>query len=298
MRRPTLARHANTAISINDRGQYETRKLLTHLLDRLEARPPPPDLLDRAALNARKATGKAKGKGRRHVVHIGETIVSAAHLPIKGHQHRRSGSEASSSKAAAENYHLLEEGEWYTDQTCDLVEQMRDLLILADKQKMDLFGISNMGSEATRSSSSSKRAGSRFSSTGFVARGSDGYPDGTPTVSGPVLLERLVGVIRSLLTVDCIHKAVQISLLRPPHILQAFCLDVAAVLYHKGSLDVQLALMDAVIASLYGVADALRDKVCEWLEGRLGEQLHNLARELGEDIEASAVVWKGEWSWT
>ncbi len=276
----------------SNRGQYETQKLLSHLLDRLEARTPPPDLLDRAALAARQANGMARTKTKRRAVAFGEAVAAAA----LGHKVTSSSSSLPADEE--EDLYLLEEGDWNIDATYDMVEQMRNLLVLAEKQHIDLFGACQVSAaEAARAAAAKdRRRGSRFTSSPLAKTADDPFAfEPTVTVSGPDLLRRLADAVRTLLTVDCLYKTTRFRLMQPPYALQAVCMDIAAVLYHKGDLKVQLDMMEAVVDGLYSMGDVLREKVFEWLEGRLAEMLHTLARERGaEDHERQNMEWNGK----
>lgn len=290
LRRPTLSRKYQAAGLTANRGQYETQKLLSHLLDRLEARPRAPDLLDRAALTARQANGLAR-KSKRGAAAFGEAVAAAA----MGHKASSSVSSIPPEEDE-EELNLLQEGVWNIDATFDMVEQMRNLLVLAEKQSLDLFGASQIAAAEAARAAATKGKGSRFSSSPLAKTTSNASdPFETVTVSGPELLKRMAETVRSLLTIDCLYKATKIRPMQPPYALQAVCLDIAAVLYHKGDLKIQLAMMEAVVDGLYSMGDVLREKVCEWLEGRLAEMLHKLAKERGEGSEEKLnVEWNGE----
>ncbi|GMK53787.1 hypothetical protein CspeluHIS016_0103730 [Cutaneotrichosporon spelunceum] len=274
----------------SNRGQYETQKLLSHLLDRLEARPPPPDLLDRAALTARQARGTSRAKPKLRVAAFSEAVAAAT-----------MGSKSASSPSNLppgeddDDLYLLQESDWNIDSTYDMVEQMRNLLVLAEKQHFDIFGVcQTAAAEAARAAAvKDRRRGSRFVSSPLAQTGADPFAsEPTVTVSGPGLLRRMADAVRGLLVVDCLYKTTKFRLMQPPYALQAVCMDIAAVLYHKGDLKIQLEMMEAVVDGLYSMGDVLREKVFEWLEGRLAELLHKLARERGaESRERLDMEW-------
>lgn len=283
-----MARKLEASALTANRGQYETQKLLSHLLDRLEERPPPPDLLDRAAVDARISAGKVTGKGKSSVSHIGGAIATAAHIPGKS---SRKPSVPDPATVGTMPQRQINEGhgQWPSDETCELVEQVRDVLVLANDQQMDLFAPSSFSAPETAPSGHHRR-GSLFSADGLVARARHSRLDSTTTMSGSSLLKRLAHTITSLLSISCVYPAKRFSLLRPPYALQALCLDVAAMLYHKGERDMQLAVIETVAEGLYSVSDAQKEKICEWLEGRLNEQLLRLAHERDGKI-SPAVEW-------
>lgn len=57
-----------------------------------------------------------------------------------------------------------------------------------------------------------------------------------------------------------------------------------------------------VIDGFYGMGEGMEERICEWLEGRMGDLLGRLARERGDfkkpksdDVEwigVSAILWK------
>ncbi|CAK9780474.1 hypothetical protein CC85DRAFT_283464 [Cutaneotrichosporon oleaginosum] len=290
LRRPTISRKNQTAGVTSNRGQYETQKLLSHLLDRLEARPRPPDLLDRAALAACKANGVARAKTKHRAFALGEAVAAAA----IGHK-LTSSADNLPREDEEEDLYLLDEGEWNIDATYDMVEQMRNLLVLAEKQHFDVFGACQVSAaEAARAAAAKdRRRGSRFASSPLAKTAEDPFAfDPAVTVSGPDLLRRMAEAVRTLLTVDCLYKTTKFRLMQPPYALPAVCMDIAAVLYHKGDLKVQLEMVEAVVDGLYSMGDVLREKVFEWLEGRLAEMLHKLARERGaDDQERRNMEW-------
>lgn len=238
----------------------------------------------------------ARAKSKRGAAAFGEAVAAAA----MGHKSHSSVSSIPPEEGD-EELDLPPEGEFDIDATYDMVEQMRNLLVLAEKQDLDLFGSSQIAAaEAARAAAKNKQKGSRFSSSPLAkttsrASGNNDPFESTVTVSGPELLKRMADTVRSLLTVDCLYKTTKVRPMQPPYALQAVCLDVAAVLYHKGDLKIQLAMMEAVVDGLYSMGDVLRERVCEWLEGRLAEMLGKLAKERGGAKEERLhVEWNGE----
>ncbi|KAL7420508.1 hypothetical protein Q5752_004458 [Cryptotrichosporon argae] len=275
-RRPTLSRKLQPSSLTANRGLYETQKLLGHLLDRLEAREPAPDVLDRAAIAAREASGRPKGKANSRVRRLGQAVAARAGL---ANALLTPPSTAGISSEDAEDKVVLDEGEWDTDEAADLVEQMRGLLVLAEKQGLDLFGtVISPNTELAPSPTRARRKTGRFSSVTSPMAAREGHAPSF-SVSGADLLHRLTAVLQSLISVDCIHRAHLFRPLRPPNALQAACLDVAAYLYHKCELDTKLDMLETVTDGMYGMGEGMAERICEWLEGRLGELLGRLARE-------------------
>lgn len=271
---PSISRHfrrptaSQVKIDVNaNRGFYETQKLFAYLLGRLEARQQAPGLLERAAIQARHVGAKGKGKGR--VGKLGRAFVSAAQSSLVVGQGGPSGEGVGS-----DDYEItLEEGESDNDATHDLVEQTRDLLVIADRQHLDLFGSEAMTPAKTKGC----------------------FPP-SPTntnaellASGSSLLSRTIQILRSLLTIDSLHRTHLFRPLRPPNALQAACLDIATYLYYACGLETKLEVVGTVIDGFHAMPDTLVERVCEWLEGRLGELLGRLARERGGSSDSTSM---------
>jgi hypothetical protein len=182
---------------------------------------------------------------------------------------------------------ILEEGDWDTDVTFDLVEQMRDVLVLAEKQRLNLFASSDVrGTDITPVKS--KRKAGRFSSIASPIAARPSLRDDPATspqrgtaVSGAALLERLLLVLRGLIDIDCLHRIHLFSPFRPPNALQAACLSIATFLYHKCEIQTKLQVVEMVVDGLYTMGEGMAERICQWIEGRLGELLGRLARERG-----------------
>ncbi|WVQ84347.1 hypothetical protein IAT38_006499 [Cryptococcus sp. DSM 104549] len=313
------------------RGLYETQKLLAHLLDRLETRDAAPDLLERAAIAAREVSGRGKGKGKGKVVRMGRAIAEMAHAGGAGGSASGSagfgggvgsggggsssvvqgGASAMGGGVGSEDFDdrlVLDEGDWDTETTYDLVEQTRGLFVIAQKLDQDLFEDTGADGDpdaplpgASPIAGKNKRRAGRFSSVAPPSVGKQGSPGGrsaspevglaastsrssrTSTVphgmSGPALLARTLSVLRSLITVDCLHRTHLFRPKCPPLALQAACLDIASYMYAKGEMGTKLEVVGMVVEGFYGMGREMPVRVCEWLEGRVGEMLRRLEGE-------------------
>ncbi|KAK4689023.1 hypothetical protein P7C73_g1090, partial [Tremellales sp. Uapishka_1] len=281
-RRPTISRPKQAAST--NRGLYETQKLLAHLLERLENRQHAPDLLERAFISAKEASGRSNGKGKGRVGKLGQAV--AAGLGVGSN-----GSAPSSAGVGSEDYDErlhLEEGEWDTEETFHLVEQMRGLLVLAERQQLDLFGSSSEARQAPPSPTRLRRKTGRMSSVTSPSSPSGNdlskaeslrRSDSKLVLSGPVLLSRLLTLLQSLTSIDCLHRTHLFRPLAPPYALQAACLDVATYLYHIGGLSTQLAVVETVVDGFYSMGEGMGERICAWLEGRMTSLLARLGRE-------------------
>jgi len=198
-----------------------------------------------------------------------------------------------------EDMMALQEGDWDTEATYDLVEQTRGLLVLADRQNLNLFASSVGASPSVKAIPvRGKRKAGRFSaitsptSPSKPRMGQDEVPllhaEQASAISGPSLLKRILAVLRSLVLVDCLHRTPLFRPLCPPNALQAACLDIAGYLYHKCGIDTKLEVVDTIVDGFHGMGEGMVERVCEWLEGRLGELLGRLARERGGSSRESS----------
>ncbi|WRT68054.1 uncharacterized protein IL334_005029 [Kwoniella shivajii] len=311
-RRPTISSKSKPSRQTSNRGLYETQKLLSHLLDRLESRDAAPDLLERAAISAREISGKHKNKSKGKVQRLGNAIAAAAHSATIQSPTPTSGSANTSTVSpmgagmgmgvGSEDYEdvVLTEGEIDVEITYDLVEQTRGLLVLADKQGLDLFdddeggrpsivGVPILDSTPVKN----KRKAGRFSSIApsnsiKPSFSSSNRQEDTPpraststSISGQMLLARILNILQTLLTVDCLHRTHLFRPLCPPLALQSACLDIASYLYAKSKKEpIKIRIVGMVVDGLYGMTGML-ERVCEWLEGRISELLIRLARDRG-----------------
>ncbi|CAD6564537.1 MAG: hypothetical protein TREMPRED_005415 [Tremellales sp. Tagirdzhanova-0007] len=275
----------------SSRGLLETQKLLAHLLGRLEARGSVPDLLDCAAIAARGASGNAKGKGR--ATRVGQVVIAATQSGLTAVHNSAASSRTSGIESDDfEENSVLEDGDWDTEATYDLVEQTRGLLVLADRQKLDLFGSQSLfAADISVTLVRGKRRAGRFSS--ITSPISPSKPSlnrheeallqsqSTSTNSGTTLLSRMLHILRTLIASDCLHRIHLFRPLCPPNALQAACIDIATYLYHKCEISTKLNVMDIVVNGYHTMGKNMTERICEWLEGRLGELLGRLSKERG-----------------
>jgi len=296
-----MRRKARASALQDDSREHEAQKMLGHLLDCLESRRKGPDILSRAAAAA-KDTSAAQARRKRSVAQISKVVAAATVRTTAAAGKALTGGDDDD---VDEDMAAAAEGTWDTDATYDLLEKTRSLFILADTKGFDLFSASgaaaaDAASKAAKLAAKSKNRVGRFPSiSGALANSTNNNTNDNTALSnvpGPTLLKRLAAVVQSLVATDCIHITTRFRLLKPPYALQTMVLDVAAYLYHKGDLEIKLMTMNAVIESLYTFGAPMRDRICQWLEGRMGELLRRLANErspLDEDGHEK-VDWSGE----
>lgn len=292
VRKPRRApHHRKSSLGLaQSRGLHETQKMLNLLLDRLESRPAAPDVLDRAVINARKEAGHVTRRRR-----FGSRLGSAAVAAVKGAQKKRIHiDEDDDDSDDVDDILLLDEDDWDTDTTTDLVEQMRDLLVLSDRQVLDLFGASHIAAIEKRTAKDKRKSGRFSSMTASLAKVSSHDANGD-AFSGPSLLKRLSAILRSLISIDCMYTTHRFRPYKPPYFLQSMCLDIAVVLYAKGDTGTKLQVFESVTDALYGWGNPMRERICEWLEGRLSDLLIRLAEERDEGMEDDSpkIVFNG-----
>ena len=265
-------------------------------------------MLSLAAVSAREVSGRTKSKHKGRAVRIGQVVAAAAQtgLSVAQGNHGQGGSVGISqgvSSGDVDEQIILEEEEVETDQAYDLLEQTRSLLLLADKQGLDLF---SSDSEVSPSSPTNVR-NTQHKPGRFTSFASPVSPQvasfasydeieansakNVRTISGHALLLRLLSVLRSLIEIDSLHKTHGFSPLRPPMGLQAACLDIATWLYHHCGWSIKVDMVDLVTTGLYTMGEIMTERICEWLEGRVSELLDRLARERGGLDEDSKTAW-------
>jgi hypothetical protein len=178
---------------------------------------------------------------------------------------------------------------WDTESTFDLVDQTRGLLVLAHRQGLDLFSGDSFGrqfDDYLPIPTKPRKLGARLSSFASPTTTQKPiFPDpprisiGELASSDKTLLERLFDVLQVLMHQDSLHQIQKFRLLAPPKALQAATLDIASVVYSISDLDDKVRIVEMVIASLSYMAPSRTERICEWLEGRLGDLLDTLDKE-------------------
>lgn len=270
----------------------ESRKLLAHLLDKLESRDLAPDLLDVVHARAASGTwvgGKVKDKGT--VGRLGQVMVAAAQSGIGVGQHPSSMNGNHHGYSDEEGGSEMETGlpRWDTESTYDLVDQTRGLLVLAYRQGLDLFSGEGAGGrlgDHLPIPTKPRKLGARLSSFASpVAAQKSTFPDpprisiGETMGSDKTLLERILDVLQILMFQDSLHQLQKFRLLAPPKALQAATLDIASVVYSISDFDDKVRIVEMVIGSLSYMSPTRTERICEWLEGRLGYLLDVLDKK-------------------
>ncbi|RXK35793.1 hypothetical protein M231_06931 [Tremella mesenterica] len=277
-RRPTISRPKQPPRST--RGLYETQKLLSHLLDKIDYRLPAPDLLDRAALAIKAISKRDMGKGKGRATIITQAVVAVTQSSSSS-SNQPGPSQVGISNEDYDQVHL-KEGEWDTEGVFELLEQTRSLLVLSDKQGLDLFTDSRISENGLYigKKKSGRLSTSPVSPINSRSKEQDWRIEQT-SFSGQNLLSRMLHTLSTLTTIEGIHKVHRYRPLCPPNALQSACLDVATFLWHKCGMQIRIRVMGMVIDSMYTFGEEMIERLCEWIEGRLGELLSILESDRG-----------------
>jgi hypothetical protein len=207
------------------------------------------------------------------VSRLGQVVVAAAHSGVGIAQ----GGSGQGRGGRPEEDDLKDRhatGLWDTEAACDLVDQTRGLLILAQRQGLDLFA----GDGAFRADqhlplpTKPKKKGGRLSS--FALPIIKPEPPRLVRLADQLapskgLHTRLVDILASLLTTDGLHTVQRFRPLLPPKALQVACLDLATVLYEISDLSVKIDIGRIVAAGTRIMDQQMTDRALQWLEGRL-----------------------------
>ncbi|KAF8636667.1 hypothetical protein AX17_003473 [Amanita inopinata Kibby_2008] len=220
--RPSTADFGRSSSKVNKKARNESRKLLSHVLVRLQTRPMPPSIYD----------SYIDMKGSIHSPKLG-ALVDNVKITMK-----RKGS----SIVRAQSQHTNTEDDsdddvqlvYSTDYTYDLMHQLRDILLLSASQGWQIFD-DGPKAEALQPESISKSSHFRISRSNLQTRGGrsrSASPAHGYQILAPEILTQCISVIASVVQEDCRYKMAASRPLRPPHALHAICLDIAQFLIY------------------------------------------------------------------
>lgn len=300
-RKPTVARPRKSANrSEPPKGLTENRKLLAHLLGRLEARSKPPDLLSVANIGAQAAGQTRRNETGSLGSRIGQVVVGAAQSGIDlGHRQ----SSFLPNNGEHEDEHELDgpahgaSGHHHIEDTFDLIDQMRGLLALAYRQGLDLFDVEDEVEDSPTTPSRSKAKTGRLSAiTSPITSKRPLSPRGSPSrlpstvLSGGSLHRRLCLVLQDVIHDDCVHQMPHFRPSHPPNALQAACLDLATFLYHVGNVEVKIGMTSLVLDALYTMPETMLYRLHVWLDRRLQQLLDLSVKLRGLDLRDRHAV--------
>lgn len=289
-RRPTISRGKRSPqLPNHPKGLVETRKLLAHLLDRFENREPAPDLLELANDNAKTAGVRLKDKERSTVGRMGQIVVAAAQTGIgigQGVQGQRRDLEEGDEDVGHTD------SRWNTESACHLVDQTRGLLILAQRQGLDLFAEDQSFQANHHLPLPIKTRKGRLSSLTSPIPNAERLRLSRPADQLTLdkgLCARLVDILATLLTADGLHTVSRFRPMLPPKALQVACLDLATVLYDLSNLSIQISI-GRIIAHGARVMDRqMTDRCYQWLEVRAQDVVGIIARNSASVYTATDV---------
>ncbi|KAF8522278.1 hypothetical protein BU17DRAFT_44873 [Hysterangium stoloniferum] len=216
-----------------NKAHGELRKLFAHLLARLKARPQPPSVYDGLRIDPVR-------KDFRKLGMVVETVKSA--IRFKGP--KDFSDEAVADRAAEDDSAFENEQDFSTDITYAYLTQLRDLLLLSEKQGLHILREVVI---STRLHPNSPRLRQRFRSAS-VDEGS----------GPPGLLLECINIISSIISEDCRYKVSSARLSRPPYGLQAISLDIAQILTnaHRHEPNI-LSLIGFAVIPAFSTFDAV-----------------------------------------
>ncbi|KAL0071388.1 hypothetical protein AAF712_001245 [Marasmius tenuissimus] len=197
----------------------ETRKLLGHVLSQLSQRKMPPTVYDTFGVYGDRADEKSPG------------IVESVKGAVKG----GGGNHRSTESLGLHNFVVDEDDEpgvFSTDETFELMVQLRDVLMIFLKQGWTVFddsmdeGVSrsNKSSSPFRRSIGNLQPGSRRSRSPSPGFGKRNKAEG--------LLPQCISILSSVVLEDCRYKVASPRPSRPPNALQSLTLEVSQFLLH------------------------------------------------------------------
>ncbi|KAF8077923.1 hypothetical protein FPV67DRAFT_1403007 [Lyophyllum atratum] len=210
---------------INNRARTESRKLLAHILDQLERRNLPPSISDAFDATEDQVTENNLGA-------LLETVKDAVKLK-KQKQENKPPTQSGTADADSDD-----EGEhgFSTDETYDLMIQLKDLLVMSVAQGWHIFDDNSLaqdskgggkpGISSFRRSRSSLQPGSRR------ARSVSTSPSDRGQTLAPELLSLCISILASIVLEDGRYQIASPRPSRPPNALQALVLDIAQFLLH------------------------------------------------------------------
>ncbi|KAJ3516626.1 hypothetical protein NLJ89_g1005 [Agrocybe chaxingu] len=210
------------ATSTNLRARNESRKLLSHVLIQLANRNKPSSIIESLASSTSEPIERGFGA-------LAETLREAVKHGIRSDNktRKRSGSQVEDDEDE-ENHSTFS-----TDDTIDLMLQLKDVLTMSISQGWQIFDdsslVQNSVDEDDFKSSTFRRSRSSFRAGGKRSRSSSPYKG---QVHVPELLSLCLSILESIVSEDCRYRVAFPRPSRPPNALQALTLNVAQFLIH------------------------------------------------------------------
>ncbi|PCH38065.1 hypothetical protein WOLCODRAFT_136025 [Wolfiporia cocos MD-104 SS10] len=233
----------------SDKARFESRKLLAHILEQLQDRQSPPSQLY-GLTHPRDRTSKRLSSASR-----------SSNGPAKHQRGRSDGRNyrpvpTDDSDSDSDNE---EKAIYTTDSTLDLMNKLREVLVMAANHQWDILNDSSMFVESRSSSEKSKDSFRRRRSggSGRRNRSHSRTQSATSEVDGPTkaphLLMRCLSILASIVKEDCRYRVASPRPSKPPYALQAVTLDIAqlVIFLHRDDAHTVSQVALAVIPAFY-----------------------------------------------
>ncbi|KAJ7774577.1 hypothetical protein DFH07DRAFT_865871 [Mycena maculata] len=195
----------------------ESRKLLSHILNQLKTRVPPPPIFDAFTTLKEDSAGNSFAA-------IAETVRGVVRI--------RPGRPENNPTSPVDDDGEEDDGRIFsTDATLELVTQLRDVLIISAAQGWQIFDEDAVPEPRPSSNKSPFRLSRNRNSLQPSGRRSRS-PSPMPAGSSPELLSQCISILASVILEDCRFQTHSPRPSRPPNSLQALILDVAQFLLH------------------------------------------------------------------
>ncbi|KAK7693413.1 hypothetical protein QCA50_002981 [Cerrena zonata] len=283
-RSPVADSLSNMAMSQGiGKARNESRKLLAHILGQLKRRPMPPTLFKSLGNRSLKAE-----KGLDTVVRTVRVITA-----MKAKKSKSSNKSAPEPEDSDEDF--IDDREFHTDGTFDLLGQARDVLMISAAQRWDIFSESgdflNAPKSPSRRSSEDRTSFLRRRSVqASRSRSRSTSPSRKQHVRAPELLSECISILSSIISEDCRYQIAAPKPSKPSFSLQILTLDIAQFLLHahRNNPRTVSQITLAIIPAFHTFPRAMHTRLLAFFEeGVLGEMLDQLGRLQGRRSTAS-----------
>ncbi|KAF8964709.1 hypothetical protein BDZ97DRAFT_1815206 [Flammula alnicola] len=269
---PPRGQHTNT------RARNEARKLLSHVLIQLANRTKPPSIID-------TITSIAHDSSERGISALAETLREAVKRGSRpdARSERRTGTTEDDSEDEKDSAYT-------TDDTIDLMLQLKDVLTMAIAQGWQIFDDSSLlheslGEVDSKLSSTFRRSRNSFRTGGKRSRSTSPYKG---QVQVPQLLSLCMSILASVVSEDCRYRVASPRPSRPPNSLQILTLNIAQFLIHSHRHDPQVIsqIASAMIPAFYTFHHQMHARLLSFFESSvIRVVLHSLGQLQGLSVQ-------------
>ena len=201
----------------------------------------------------------------------GRTRWSATRATIDGIRAKVSGDKEELDEESPSNEDKSSES--VPDQTIDLVEQIRGLLFLAQRQGVELFASTNDQQDSPvqlkRQTGLPKMRDNKRRQTRSPRKSMISDPEARGNLKEISLLDRTLQAFRAVILLDASHQVKAFRPLRPPNALQVACLDIASCLCYNADIAIRARLVHHVIQAASVMPTSMTRRLYDWLSGPL-----------------------------